>query len=152
MFFFKTESAHGTYNVPWYIILLILAFILFYFSISDLVKNKRGIKTLLFFLKTCETAEIKLNVSCTCFTSTPTLPAIATSCIMRLILHGLFFAASSIASRKHYHMPRPLAVFILLPTPSSGMLEDRIHWNVLTSIAYRLQSYSLRAYCQNMLS
>jgi len=34
----------------------------------------------------------------------------------------------------------------------SGMLKDWIHWNVPTSIAYRLQSYSLRAYCQNTKS
>ena len=34
----------------------------------------------------------------------------------------------------------------------SGMLKDWIHWNVPTSIACRLQSYSLRAYCQNTQS
>ena len=38
------------------------------------------------------------------------------------------------------------------PSHPSGMPEDWIHWNVPTSIACRLQSYSLRAYCQNRRS
>ena len=70
-------------------------------------------------------------------------PVIGSHSALAMSVHPTYFDLATPLTMIHNYLK---IYYLHYP---SGMLEDCINWNMPTWIACRLQSYSLRAYCQN---